>query len=97
VRATTADVLKRLRAGLLPAVVEARRPEEKKFRPLLTFDEFHDVRPPARPQRKRPRPERRRPRPPAVGLSWGLVWASASVVVLAALATLFLGLLRNWW
>ncbi len=95
VRATTRDVLQRLRAGQLPAMVEARRPDQKKFRPLLTFDEFHDVKPPPRP-RKRPQPERRRPpRPAPAGLQWALVWAGAAVVVLVTLIALYLTLLRG--
>ncbi len=96
VRATTRDVLERLRAGQLPAVVEARRPQQKKFRPLLTFDEFHDVQPPPRRQRKR-RPERpRRTRPPSLGgFRWALVWAAAAVVLLAALVAVYLSLVRD--
>jgi serine/threonine protein kinase len=91
VRATTGAVLARLRAGQMPAVVEARRPDQKKFRPLLTFDEFHDIEPPPRPQRKR-RPERpRRPRPaPSGRFPWALVWASAAVVLLVALVAVYL-------
>ena len=65
VRATTRDI-RALTAGLLPAVVEARRPEQKKFRPLLTFHEFHDVQPapPGRRASGRLARAARAPRPP---------------------------------
>jgi hypothetical protein len=86
VRLATREVCRRLQAGLLPAAAEARRLEHKGFRPLLTFDEFKDVRPAPHPRRRRlPRP-RPAPPAPAVALPWVKpLLAVASAVLLTIL------------
>jgi serine/threonine-protein kinase len=53
-RATTPQIVRRLRAGRLPAGAEARRPPQPTFQPLKFFPEFRSV-----------RPARRRSAPPA--------------------------------
>jgi serine/threonine-protein kinase len=84
VKGRTAEVVRRLRAGLFPAVVEARPDGEKGFKPLLSFDEFRDVHPSPRPRRKIPRGRRR---PPVVA-GWPALGVAASVVVFLAAALL---------
>jgi serine/threonine-protein kinase len=45
VRATTLQIVQRLRDGRMPSGVEARRPPQPSFRPLLVFPEFRSVQP----------------------------------------------------
>src|SRR5262249_42199475 len=56
-KATTAQIVQRLRAGRLSAKVEGRRADEEGFRPLASYPPFQGIRPPRAP---------RRPNPPAV-------------------------------
>jgi serine/threonine-protein kinase len=93
VRCTTAQVLRRLREGKVPAGVEACREDESDFRPLTDFAEFRAL---ARrlPRRARPKP-RRRPAPPPDDsppdppsrrlLGWALTAALVAAVLLAVL------------
>jgi serine/threonine-protein kinase len=87
-RLATADVYRRLKAGLLPATAEARRLEHKAFRPVLAFDEFKDVHPATHPRRKRPRPSRPRQKPKVSGrvFPWKMILLPCGLVLLVILA-----------
>ncbi len=90
VRAQTREVIRRLRAGQLPAVVEARRLHEKKYQPLLTFEAFRDVHPAPRP-RHRARVDartRRSSRGVAPRSHWPALGVGASIAVFLAAALL---------
>jgi serine/threonine-protein kinase len=50
-RATTAQIVQRLRAGRLSAKVEIRRSDEERFRPLASYPTFQRIRPEGRPAR----------------------------------------------
>ncbi|HEX5272645.1 MAG TPA: serine/threonine-protein kinase [Gemmataceae bacterium] len=95
VRCTTAQVLRRLREGTMPAGVEACREDHDDFRPLAEFAEFRAL---ARrlPRRARPKPRRRRTSeaeepvvPPSRRFGW-LVVGGLIAFVLAVLLLLLL-------
>jgi serine/threonine-protein kinase len=90
VRVMTREVVRRLQAGLLPAVVEARRLGDNKYQPLLAFDEFRDVHPAPRPRRKaRPDARSRRSSRGVAPLShWPALGVGASIIVFLAAAVL---------
>jgi serine/threonine-protein kinase len=53
-RATTEQIIQRLRRGRMSPKVEARRASGKDYHPLSFYPEFKDITPPSRPPRKRP-------------------------------------------
>jgi serine/threonine-protein kinase len=90
VRLLTPEVVRRLKAGLLPAVVEARRLGDPKYQPLLAFDEFRDVHPASRPRRKHHLDgrSRRSSRGVAPRSHWPALGVGASIIVFLAAALL---------
>jgi serine/threonine protein kinase len=101
IRATTKQIVKQLRAGRLPALVEASHQADSGFQQLSEYPEFRDVQP-ARARRKKPRrgPNSKRreertteavPSEQAEGRrsSWLPVGAGAGVVLLLAGALLY--------
>jgi serine/threonine-protein kinase len=64
VRATTEQIVERLRQGRLPPRVEARRPGRQDYRPLAAIQEFRSVRPARRPEAKSTANGVAKPRPP---------------------------------
>jgi hypothetical protein len=44
-KATTPQIVRKLRSGRLPEGVEARRPPQSTFQPLTVFPEFRTIRP----------------------------------------------------
>jgi eukaryotic-like serine/threonine-protein kinase len=102
VRATTAQIVQRLRAGRLSARIEARRPDAKGFRPLAAYPAFKGIQPAGRPPRpvspsvlvvKKDAPTPPAPDVPAVGWSHSpllLLFGSGAVVfLLGALLALY--------
>jgi serine/threonine-protein kinase len=95
VRLATREVCRRLKAGLVPAAAEAKRPGQKTFRPVLTFAEFRDVRPAPHPRRKKPRPPRQRPEAPAIAVRWWTPWLASGAVLLLLVVAAWLWLRRS--
>ncbi len=54
-RASTEEIVTRLRRGRLSARVEARHADNADYHPLSFYPEFKDAAPPSRPSRKRPK------------------------------------------
>jgi eukaryotic-like serine/threonine-protein kinase len=76
-RVRTSEVVERLRAGRLPAEVEARRAADGPFRPLRSYAEFRDVEEPKRASK------REVPEPGPTGTRR---WLLAGVIILAMAA-----------
>ncbi len=91
VRCTTAQVLRRLREGTMPAGVEACREDQDDFRPLADYAEFRAL---ARRQPRRNKPKRRRQpvpddeAPPVPPARRRLVWLIAGTMLALVLVVL---------
>jgi serine/threonine-protein kinase len=101
VRATTQQLVQRIRQGRLPSRIEACRDDAGEFRPLGEIAEFRAAVEEKRRQAARAR-ARRRPRPPAgetpapppappamSGLKWALLGAGAGLAILTALTAAY--------